>query len=103
VRILVPATLNSNLTDKKLVHARSRLKKAFHHPCGDPHQPAAATPRLFAKSFQNRQAVTAFLTSTRALLRLASLRPAKALQTRLAEDAQAQCHRDSHPSAPPMV
>jgi hypothetical protein len=92
-----------HLTDINLVHARSRLKKASHHLCGDHHLPAAAIPLLYAKLSQSRRAVTAFPISTQALLRLASRHPAKALRTRLAADAQAPYLHDSLPLAPPMV
>lgn len=91
------------VTNDILVLAKSRLKKASRRPCGDHRLPAAATPRLCAKLSQNRRVATASPILTQALRRPASLLPAKALRTRLAEDAQAQYLHGSLRLAPPMV
>lgn len=93
----------ASVTDKNLVLAKFKLKKASRRPCGDHRLPAAATPRLYAKLSQNRRVATASPISTQALRRLASLLPAKALRIRLAEDAQALCLHDSLQLELPMV
>lgn len=90
-------------TDNYLVHARSRLKKASRRYPGDLHLQAAATLHLCEKSSQNRRVAIASPISMLALHRLDLHLPAKALQIRLAEDAQARFLHDSLPSAPATV
>ena len=103
ISILVMIANKLYLTDNDLVRARSRLKKASHHCCGDHHPLVAVTLRLSAKLSQSRQAVTASPISTQALHRAALHPPAKALRTPHAEDAQAQFPHDSLLLAPPPV
>jgi hypothetical protein len=84
------ARSNTQVTNQSPAHAKFKLKKASRHLYGVRRHPAAGTLRLCARSSLNRQAATAFPTSTRPPRRLDLRLRVKALRTRADAHAQAR-------------
>jgi len=94
---------NTQVANKSLAHAKSKLKKASRHLYGVRRHLAAGILRLCARSYPNRQAATAFPISTRPLRRLDLRLLVKALPTRADAHAQARSLHVSLRSAHPMA